>query len=205
MLLRKPLVHPSASAVAVLIAFCLSVQSTIFAADDVRSLKINVLAGDGSFNDIKKGKAQNVEVQILDQSDRPVSGASVIFKLPPSGSAGPGGTFGKGELNFTAMTGTDGRASSSGLRPNSREGRYNIQVQASYQGIQTQTVVSQSNTTATAQTGAGSHKVLWLVLLGVGGAAGAAIAISKRGSSTSTPAPTATTLSVGSITVGGPQ
>ncbi len=195
------------SSVATLVALCLLFQSSVLAADDVRSLKITVLSGEGAFNDIKRGRAQNVQVQVLDQSDRPVPGASVVFKLPASGSAGAGGTFGKSDISFSATTGADGRATTVGLRPNSVEGRFNILVQASYQGVQAQTVVSESNTTAGAQGGSGSHKALWLILLAAGGAGGAAIAARRGGGTpaTPTPVPVTTTLSVGSVSVGGPQ
>ncbi len=49
-----------------------------------------VLAGNGEMNDLERRVMAPLVVQVLDQNDRPMEGAEVVFRFPISG---PGATF----------------------------------------------------------------------------------------------------------------
>jgi hypothetical protein len=188
------------------LAVFLSPLTAVWAVEpDVRALKIIALEGEGAFNDLKKGKGVDSTVEVRDQDDRPVKGAEVLFTLP---FAGPGGTFGADGRTYKAVTDGTGRASTQGFRPNTEEGRFNIKVTATYQGATTSAVVSQSNTRAGGQlferNGGGNGK-LFAILGLVGGAAAGGIYAATRGGGGGGPAVPPTTLSIGTVTVGGPR
>jgi hypothetical protein len=171
-----------------------------------KALKIVVLEGDGAFNDIKRKLARNIIVEVHDEGGRLVQGAQVVFTLP---EVGPSGSFAGGVKKFTATTDGQGRASTNSLKPNTSEGRFNIKVAATAPDASGSIVISQSNTLAGgvmgADTGGGSSTKKLLLLLAIsGGAAGGIYAGTHRGGSSSAAAPpTPTTLTVGSVTVGG--
>ena len=171
-----------------------------------RALKVVVLAGDGTCNDIERKKAQAPVVEVRDDRDRPVPDARVVFTLPTTGA---GGTFPDGRRDAIVTTDEHGRATARGLAPNSIEGRFPIRVTASANGGQGSAVLFQSNTLAGGDVARGSTSRKKLLLLGVigGAAAGAAIAVAKRGGSTAPGVGPAipTSLSAGTITIGGPR
>ena len=177
------------------------------APDDVRALEIKVLAGEGAFNDVKLRRAQNIQVEVDDQNGNPVKGATVAFRLP---YAGAGGFFGQTDTVYTASTGTDGRAATEGLRPNGVEGRFNVAVRATYNGLTAQVVVAQSNTLAGGQVGSADrgHKKYWILGLLGGAAAGGVLAATHHGGSpapAAAPPATPTSISIGGISVGAPR
>src|SRR5215468_674500 len=51
------------------------------------SLKITVLQGEGSTNNIRSKSATQPAVEVRDDANKPVAGAEVVFQLP---AAGPG-------------------------------------------------------------------------------------------------------------------
>ena len=168
----------------------------------VEGLSITVLRGEGSFNDIKRKPASELVVQIQDEAERPVSGAQVSFTAPYTGA---GGWFGENERTRLVRSDADGRAAASGFRPNSAEGRFAIRVTAWYEGKTASTLIWQSNTLASGQKGGGQRK--WLVLGLAGGAiaGGVALAAGRNSGSTAAAAPAATSLSLGTLTVGAPH
>jgi hypothetical protein len=171
-------------------------------------LKVTVLKGDGSFNDIRRSAAQEPVVLVTDVDDKPVAGAKVVFAAP-SEFDGPGGSFADGRRTFSATTDTQGHSSATGFKPNKTEGRFNIKVMATYQNMEGSAVLSQSNTLAggPAIGKHGGNKKL-LIVLGIGGAAAAGVVAATHGGK-STPAqavaPPVTTLTVGAIAIGGPR
>jgi hypothetical protein len=185
---------------ALLMCFIVSVAG---AADQVLSMQINVTKGDNAFNDVKNRRGQDLEVEILDQNLRPVQGAQVVFRLP---FAGAGGTFTGGQITFSTTTDAMGHAATEGLRPNATEGRFNISIQASFNGMEARKTVAQTNTVAGGQIGPGikSHKKYWIIALIGGAAAGGVVVATHHGSSSSAGAPP-TSLSAGTITIGGPS
>lgn len=167
------------------------------------SLNITAIQGDGTFNSIKGKTAQSPVVEVKDQQGNPVEGATVRFVLPMSG---PSAKFADGSLTAETTTDEHGRASAPVLMPNSTEGRFNIKVTATSGSRQGSLIVAQTNTLAEASSH--SSKKLWLILLLVGGAgAGAALALhgGSKGGSTTPPPPPPVVVSIGGVTVAGPQ
>jgi hypothetical protein len=169
-------------------------------------LQIVILGGDGAFNNIRRGLGRDIEVEVRDSSGRLVEGAQVTFSLPVQG---PGAFFANGSKTQRAVTGSSGRAATSGLTPNHIEGRFNVRVRAELNGKSATAVVSQSNTSAggiTPETPERKSKK-WIILglLG-GGVAGGAFAFAGRsGGSSASSLPPPTTINLGQITVGGPR
>jgi hypothetical protein len=172
-------------------------------ANQVELLKIRVVEGEGAFNDTKKGIGRNPVVVIQNQDDEPVAGARVTFTLP---SIGQGGVFDRNERTFSTTTDQAGRAGTSGLRPNSIEGSFDIRVQASYQGTSASALIPQSNTAAISS-GGGSRKLLVLGVVGAvaGGVLGVLLSRGGSAASAAAPAPNPTGVTGGTITVGGPR
>jgi hypothetical protein len=179
-----------------LLAFC---QSPGF-------LKLAAVEGEGAFNDAQRKIGHPPSVRLVDESDNPIKGAQVTFTFP---MVGPGATFPDGRTTAISFTDEKGIARCPAYRPNSTEGRFNIQVGALYQAKTARMVISQSNTlaggTTIGQANKGKGK-LWILVLVAGGAAGGILA-ARSGShnSAATPAAIPTVLSPGTITVGGPK
>src|SRR5271155_3599823 len=71
----------------------------------VKNLKILALSGNGEMNDLERRVMAPLVVQILDQNDRPVEGAEVVFRFPLNG---PGATFPGGKTSVTIRTNAGG-------------------------------------------------------------------------------------------------
>jgi hypothetical protein len=176
-------------------------------------LKIVIVQGDGSFNNIKRKLAQEPIVQVVDESGQPVQGAEVTFTLPFDG---PGGQFANGKRASVIKTDAQGRAAAGTFVPNSNEGRFNIAIRAVAGSREGVAIISQSNTMAGGVYSADgvkpkSSKKYWLIAGVAGAATAGALAAKKGGGSTAaTPAPVVipvppTSVSIGSISVGGPK
>jgi len=168
-------------------------------------LNIVVVEGDGAINNIRQRTARETIIQVEDQNHRPISGAAVLFMLPDSG---PSGTWANGTRTLQVMTDRAGRAVAKGLRVNNIQGKFQIQVQASYEGTTATTSITQVNSVITAAAAGGgvSGKVIAILVIAGGAAAGAAVAVTHKsgGSSSTTPPPTPTTVSAGAPSVGAP-
>lgn len=185
---------------------CALLVSSCAAGQTRTALKVIPVEGDGAFNDIDKGTALTPVVEVRDEYDRPVPNARVVFSLP---SNGPGGSFTDGRSELIAMTDERGRAAARGFRPNKIEGRFPIRVTASVLGRKGSATVWQSNTMAGGsepiRRSSSKKKYIILGLLG-GAAAGGIIAATQGGGGGSGAAALPpTTLSPGSVTVGGPR
>jgi len=186
------------------LATVLAGLSLIDAQEPVRDLRIVVQQGEGNFNNIRKRLAQDISVLVLDQEGRPVEKAQVTFVLP---AFGPSGTFAGGARSWKSETDTRGIARTEGLKPNGQEGRFNIAVTTSHQGLESTAVISQSNTMAGGIEGeTHSRKLMWILAVAAGGATAAGLAL-RGGSNGSTPAQAIvpTTLNIGGVTVGAPR
>ena len=169
-------------------------------------LKIEIVEGDGAINDGRRGIGHGPAVEVRDEANQPVSGARVLFTLPYSGASG---SFAGGSRTFETVTDGQGRAAAPTFKPNKTEGRLNVSVAAFGAGREGHAVIAQRNTMAVSQAsgGGGRKKLVWLALIG-GGAAGGVLAAGlggKSSSSSGVAAASPTTLSVGSITIGGPK
>jgi hypothetical protein len=163
---------------------------TAFAQSVPNSISLTVEQGEGVENTIRQRAAQDPVVKVEDEDHRPITGAIVVFTLP---SSGPSGEFGNGFKTLSVTTDNAGLATGQGLKTNDTPGKLQIYVSASYKGLRTRTLITQS-IIAPAGAGhkSGSGKV-WIVVALVGAAAaGGAVAATRKGapSATSNPAPT---------------
>lgn len=177
-------------------------------------LTIVILEGEGSFNNVKKKLGRDIRVEVRDDHETPVADADVVFTAPAFGASV---SFNK-QAEFRARTDERGQAKTTGLMPNTTEGKFNIRVIATSQERTGSVVVSQTNTLAggientptnspTASGGGGMNKkaLLW-TLISAGATAGILIATSSGGnSSTVISGGGPVSLSVGTVTVGGPR
>jgi len=169
-------------------------------------IKIVVVQGEGALNNIRTRYAAPIVVEVRDASDKPISGAEVVFQLPP---AGPGGVFNGWMRNQTARSSAEGRAETNGYAPNDEAGRFNIKVSATSGTKTNSLVIAQINSPNGTENGkaAKSKSNLWKVVLIVGaaGLAGGIVAATRGGSSTPPTPPTPITVGAGPITIGGPR
>jgi hypothetical protein len=181
---------------------------------DQRPLQINVLEGEGAFNDIRKGVGRAPVVEVKDDTGRAVENARVVFQLPEMGA---GATFLDGSRMFVATSDPQGRAAAPALRPNRVEGQFAIAVTASKDGSVGHAEVRESNTLAGGAQAGGGHGKAKILIAIAGAAGGIAVAAARSGGKsggstgaavtppTAALAPVPTTLSAGTITIGGPR
>ena len=166
------------------------------------TLHINVIDGDEAINNIRDRSAREPIVAVEDENHNRVAGAIVVFTLPASG---PGGRFIGGAGTLSTITDSGGRAVAQGLRPNSLPGRFEIRVNASYQGKTGHLIVFQTNVGAVGPT----HAARWIIISALAGAAaGGIVAATHGGGAPSTPSatiPSGVTITAGSGTVGPPH
>ncbi len=81
----------------------------------MRSLKLTALAGNKAMNDLERGLMSPLVIQVLDQNDRPVEGAEVVFRFPLNG---PGATFRGGNTSQTVRTNGQGQAAATNWTAN---------------------------------------------------------------------------------------
>jgi hypothetical protein len=89
-------------------------------------LKLRALEGDNVVNSIRLGRSVAPVVEVRDENDLPVEGASVAFTVPESG---PGGTFPGGAHSFTISSNAQGQATCP-FRPNAESGKFTVTVVA---------------------------------------------------------------------------
>jgi hypothetical protein len=177
-------------------------------AQEVPTLNIVVVEGEGAINNVRQRTARETIVQVEDQNHKPVAGAIVTFTLP---SQGAGGTFANGAQTLTVTTNAQGRAIATGLRLNRISGNWALRVNASYGGHTATASIPEVNAVAAAGAGAAagaaiSTKVLIIVAAVAGAAAaGGAVAATRGGSNNGSSSVAPTTISLGGSTVGAPR
>jgi hypothetical protein len=160
------------------------------------SLQITIIDGEDAMNNIRQRIAREPIVQVEDENHKPIAGATVIFLLPNDGASG---TFQGGAKTLTTVTDSKGQAVARGFRPNHTAGKYQIRVQASYQGKTTQNTINQTNVLGAAAGGLAAVPK-WVIVVVAGAVAGTAVAVATRGgSSTPTNVPVAVTPGAGSV------
>ncbi len=169
----------------------------------VRTLRVIVLAGRNGENDLQTRVMAPLAVQVLDSNDRPVEGATVVFRFPPSG---PSAAFSDGQLTQTTQTDPGGQARAVGWMANQQVGPFAVFVTASRGNEQGTLSIPMSNVPRVIPPSERKHKhwytSKWAILGYIAAAAAitAIILTSNSGSSTTTihgiP---------GAPTVGGPQ
>src|SRR6202048_1195845 len=110
----------------------------------MRSLKVTALAGNHEANDLERALMAPLVVQVLDQNDRPVEGAEVVFRFPLNG---PGATFRGGNSSQTVRTNGQGQAAAQNWMANNQVGTFEVHVTASYGNQLGETTVSMTNAT----------------------------------------------------------
>ncbi len=174
-----------------------------------QSLKIRVLAGKGELNDLERRVMAPLVVQVIDQNDRPIEGAEVVFRFPING---PGAAFPGGKSSITVRSNGGGQAAAVNWMANGQAGAFQVHVTASYGNQIGETTFEMTNATRVVE-GARNSKAKslwsrrWVKLAVIGGAAaaiGVGVFLATRGGSSSTSSGTTVTVSPGSPTVGAP-
>lgn len=167
-------------------------------------LNILIVEGEGAINNVRQRTAREPIIQVEDENRRPVAGVAILFMLPDSG---PSGVFEGGGRTMATKTDSAGRAVAKGLRVNQVQGKFQIQVQATFEGVTASATIAQVNAVLTAgAVGGGISGKMIAILAAVGGAAAVGAVVATRGGSSPTAPPSnPTTISPGAPTVGGPQ
>jgi hypothetical protein len=169
-------------------------------------LRIVVLDGEGSINNVRTKTFREPVVLINDEKSRPVVNAMVLFTLPDNG---PSGSFANGGKRILVYTDSQGRAKAKGLRPNNVPGEFQIMVNASSDGLAASATINQANVLSAAEPSRGPSKKLIAILAIVGGATAAGLAVAASGNGgpapVSTPPTPTTSIVVGTPTFEPPQ
>lgn len=177
-------------------------------------IRIDVVEGERALNDARRGLPGKIALVVRDEQDHPASGARVTLTAPYSG---PGVTFQGGGRTWSGVTDEQGRVEISGITPNKTEGRFLIKATAAHPSGEASVTISQTNTMAmgvpakpvdTDERKGKSNKMAF-ILLGIAGGAAAGIAVGLGGGSSSSSGPVAivpaTSLSINTISIGGPK
>ncbi len=142
----------------------------------VAELRLRVLEGDNVMNSIPLGQAIAPVVEVRDDNDFPVEGASVIFNVPESG---PGGSFPGGAHTFTVSSNAQGQATCP-FRANTQPGRFKFTIVATSGSRTGQITVTQTNSAATYSGRIVPARPIykkWYFWAIIGGAAAAGVAV----------------------------
>ena len=167
-------------------------------------LKVAVLEGQNGVNNIRMPMSVDLVVEVRDENDRPVEGATVNFQLPLMGASGG---FEGGVRNKETTSNVQGQASVS-YTPNEELGRFTVQVKAMQGGRTGMTTIMQQN----ANTEAGQtkswfsrHKKIVIAAAVVAVGVGLGVGLTRGGSKSGSSGGSGITISPGVPTVAGPQ
>jgi len=159
------------------------------------ALNLVIVEGEGAINNVRQRTAREPIVQVEDENHKPGAGAVVLFMLPDNG---PSGTFGNSARTLKVVTDNQGRAAAKGFRANRVSGKYQIRVEASYQGMSANLSITQTNAVlSTAAMGLTGKVIAVLAGAAIGGAAVAGAVFATRTGSKPT------TITPGKPSVGG--
>lgn len=181
----------------------------------VEGLKVIALAGKDEVNDIQRRVMAPLVVEVLDQNDRPVQNAEVVFRFPLQG---PSAAFPGGKTSLTARTNGQGQVAAMNWMANNETGKFDVHVNASYGnqvGSLTLSMINANNVPAQKVGGAiglsekhgGWFSPTWVKVAVIGGAAAIAAGVflaTRGGGSKGSPGSTIT-ITPGSPSVGGPH
>jgi hypothetical protein len=174
----------------------------------VQNLRVRALAGDGEMNDLERRVMAPLVVQVIDQNDRPVEGADVVFRFPLNG---PGALFADQKTSKTVKTNGQGQAAATGWMANGELGTFQVHVSAAYGNQIGGATISMTNVTRIAGDGK-TYRVknrhwysskwvkIGIIAGGAAAVAGIVLAVTSGGGSSSH----TITISPGSPTVGAP-
>lgn len=182
-------------------------------AGTIEGLKVIALAGRDEVNDIQRKIMAPLVVEVLDQNDRPVEGAEVVFRFPLEG---PSATFAGGRTSVTVRTNGEGEAAATNWMANTQTGRFPVHVNASYGNQVGQATFTMSNGTRSARTNAsvlapgvekhgGWFSPTWVKIAVIGGGAAlvAGVILATHGGSSKSSS--TITISPGAPSIGGPH
>ena len=168
------------------------------------SIKVEVIAGQGATNNTRTRKGVEPIALVTDERGQPVSGVMVVFTLPETG---PGGAFVDESKRAIVYTNAEGKATARGLTPNTTPGKFQIMVNASFQGFTSSTTVYQTNVLP--ERAKSSTKLIAILAIAGGAAAAGVVAASGGGGSSQSlavpPGRTSTTITPGTPVFGAPQ
>jgi hypothetical protein len=166
-------------------------------------LGIVVVEGEGAVNNLKDRTVPPTVIQVVDENQKPVAGAAVVFFLP---NDGPGGTFFDGTRSLTVTTDAQGRATIRGIRFNRLSGQMQIRVTASSGGQTATATITQTNVGGPGGSpGLSTKAKVWIIVgLVAGATVGAVLATRGGSSSSSSAAAPPITITAGTPTVGAP-
>ena len=125
----------------------------------IKNLKLLVLAGNGEMNDLERRVMASLVVQVLDQNDRPVEGAEVVFRFPLNG---PGAAFTGGKTSQTVRTTGTGEAAAVNWMANGEVATFEVHVTTTYGNEVGETTVKMSNVTRIVESARkGSKQPYW--------------------------------------------
>lgn len=168
-----------------------------------QTLRILTLAGNNSVNDMERQVMAPLAVQILDQNDVPVDGATVIFRFPINGASA---AFADGQTSLTLRTTANGQARAAGWTANKQAGTFVVQVTATRGVEQGLSTITMTNVERILPEKEQPRKRWWsskwakIAYVAGAGAIAAGVVLSNRGSG-----PTVITGGPGAPTIGGPQ
>jgi hypothetical protein len=140
------------------------------------NLTIGVLMGDKAFNSTTRLQSVTPVVEVRDENDLPIEGATVVFTLP---AKGPGGTFIGGTSSYTTRSDSHGQASALQIIPRGN-GRFQIEVVATLGPRRGEASISQTNTSKSAtaaQVSKPFYKKKWVWIAGGAGVAAVIVAV----------------------------
>ena len=176
------------------------------AAESSEGLKLVVVQGEDNKNNIRVRTPSEVAVKVLDDTEKPVAGAEVVFQVPGSG---PSGRFYDWLQTQTVKSNAEGVARARGLTPNEQTGQWHMRVMAQHGVKSGQVMVAQNNVVGTGPTanGSKSRKKLWIAIGVVAAAAIVAGAVAAGGDNDAADLANRRPVIVapGTITVGGPR
>jgi hypothetical protein len=204
---RMPAVPPRALSVALSLSIWIQfVAPPVFAQDPPAEINIVVVEGEGAVNNVGQRSASHPIVRVEDESQKPISGAAVVFTLPTDGASGE---FASGDKTLIVTTDTRGQAAASNLKVNQIPGKLQIHVSTSFKGRTARTNITQFNMSVPGKRAGGSSKTLLIVLAIAGAAAAGGVVAASQGGSSNSPVttPTVTPISItpGPGTIGGPR
>jgi hypothetical protein len=171
-----------------------------------QSLKILVLAGNGEMNDLERRVMAPLVVQVVDQNQRPLEGAEVVFRFPLNG---PSATFAGGKTSLTVRTSGTGQAPALNWMANGQVGTFEVHVNATYGNQVGETTLSMENVTRIDEAKkTAKHESLWshrwfkiAVIGGAAAAIGIGVYLATRGGKSGS----TVTINPGPPNVGAPQ
>jgi hypothetical protein len=148
-------------------------------------IQLVIVGGNDLINNINTRTSRPTIVQVEDENHRPVAGATVSFLLP---NTGPGGTFAGGSRSVSLVTGSNGQVTMPRMTTNQLAGRFEIHVNANFQGQQATATITQQNIAPPPGQGHAGLSAKVIGVLAGAAAAGAAtgIYLAVRGGGTPT-------------------